>query len=280
MIPNWQTFYHQNKNRPLNKIMQDYNKLVQLINEQRLQALLLENQSVSSVGGGGITQNSNPVGGSGTIVFNGKNPNTIGSFVAARNAQISSWFPTNGSWTIEWFQKMDLANCGSFPRVWSVGKDTSAVLGVSIEGGSMYLWPNGISGTLPTYNGVWLHIAMVYDATVSSGTFRTYAGGSSIATQASLNLNLAVSNKDLYIGSDGLTSTDGYAGNITNFRWTNSAVYDVTKTSLTLPTAPLTQLAQTKLLLLGGSTANPVVDATGINTLEYRNLVWSADSPF
>ena len=81
----------------------------------------------------------------------------------------------------------------------------------------------------------------------------------------------------LYIGSDGFTSGDTFTGKITNFRWTNSAVYTGT---FSRPTSALTQLANTKLLMLGGNITNPVIDSTGINVLTNFNTTWSTDTPF
>ena len=73
-------------------------------------------------------------------------------------------------------------------------------------------------------------------------------------------------------------SPNWFAGKLTNFRWDNSAIY--TGSSLVVPTSPLTATATTKLLLLGGSEANPVYDAAGYNDLVNNGSEWSADTPF
>jgi hypothetical protein len=80
------------------------------------------------------------------------------------------------------------------------------------------------------------------------------------------------------MGGDG--ATNWFQGKLTNFRWVNTGLYDASETTITVPSAPLSNIAQTKLLLLGGSVANPVLDATGINTLVNSNTQWGSDTPF
>jgi hypothetical protein len=219
---------------------------------------------------------------SGTIVFNGEDPTTTGSYVAAPQPTLSTWLPGSGDFTIEWFQKMDLANSGSFPRVFSIGPDTGPTLGLSIEGGTAYVWPGPhVSGTIPvTYDGAWVHFAISYNSAIDGGNISLFINGDNVGNNTMLGLDITDAIQELYIGSDGLSPNDGWAGNITNFRWTNSVVYPVSATTITVPTSPLTVLPDTKLLLLGGSISNPVSDSTGINTLNYSNITWSADTPF
>lgn len=227
--------------------------------------------AVSAGSGGGATS-SGPVGGSGTIVFNGLDVSSGGSYVAAPNAGLS-WLPGTGNFTIEWFQYQTVG--GGHPRVFSVGPDTTAKYGVSIEANNVYTWPNGNNFAIgKTYVNKWIHVALVR----SAGSTSCYIDGTQVGTSQSDTTDITAGSYSLYIGSDGLSTGDTFTGNITNFRWTNSVVY--TGASFTPITSPLTVLPQTKLLLLGGSAANPVVDATGINTLNYANTTWSAATPF
>lgn len=210
---------------------------------------------------------------SGTLVFNGQDPGSGGSYVSAPKATIATWLPGTGDTTIEWFQKQTSAT--SHPRVFSIGPDTSAVYGVSIEGNKIYTWPNGNNWNIgKTYVNTWIHVAIVR----SSGNTNVYVDGVRVGSQQSDTVNISGALKDLYIGADGLTAGDGFPGKITNFRWTNSVVY--TGSSFTPITSPLTILPQTKLLMLGGTNANPVVDSTGINVLTNFNTTWSSDTPF
>ena len=138
----------------------------------------------------------------------------------------------------------------------------------------MYTWPNGNNWTIgTTLLNTWVYFALVR----TSGQTQLYVNGSAVGTAQADTTNVTGAVKKLFIGADGETSGDGFPGNITNFRWTNAAVYS---TDYSTPTSPLSALPQTKLLLLGGSAANPVVDATGINVLTNYNTTWSAATPF
>lgn len=213
-----------------------------------------------------------PAESSGTILFNGLDPNAGGSYVSAPRATIATWLPGTGNYTIEWFQYQTVLS--SHPRVFSIGPDTAATLGVSIEGGKVYTWPNGNNWTIgKTYQNTWIHVALVR----TSGSTKCYIDGTSVGTAQSDSVNVTGALKDLFIGADGETAGDGFPGKITNFRWTNSAVYTG---NFTAPTSPLTVLPQTKLLLLGGSPSNPVTDSTGINVLTNFNTTWGPDTPF
>ena len=208
----------------------------------------------------------------GTIIFNGLDPASGGSYVSAPKETITTWLPGTGNYTIEWFQYQ--TQLTSHPRVFSIGPDTSATLGVSIESNNIYTWPNGNNWAIgKTYQNTWIHVAIVR----TTGTTKCYIDGTAVGTSQADTINVAGATKDLFIGADGQTSGDGFPGKITNFRWTNSAVYTG---NFSRPTEPLTVLPQTKLLLLGGSVRNPVVDSAGINELTNYNTVWSSDSPF
>ena len=210
---------------------------------------------------------------SGTIVFNGLDPDSGGSYVAAPNSTITTWLPANNDFTVEWFQYQTKG--GGHPRVFSIGPDTSAKYGVSIEGNKIYTWPGANNYAIgKTYVDTWIHVALVRE----SGTTRCYIDGTQVGTPQLNNVTITGSTYDLYIGSDGISDGDGFEGKITNFRWTNAVVY--TGSTFDPIVSPLEILPETKLLLLGGSQTNPVVDSTGINVLEYADTTWSSDTPF
>jgi hypothetical protein len=209
---------------------------------------------------------------SGTIVFNGLDPDSGGSYVAAPTSGLT-WLPGTDDFTVEWFQYQTLG--GGHPRVFSIGPDTGAKWGVSIEANKVYTWPESNDYAIgKTYVNEWIHVALVRE----SGMTRCYIDGTQVGTPQADTQNITAGGFDFYIGSDGISDGDGFQGKITNFRWTNDVVY--TGSSFTPIDAPLTILSETKLLLLGGSAENPVIDSTGINTLDYDNTTWSADSPF
>jgi hypothetical protein len=213
-----------------------------------------------------------PAASSGTILFNGQDPTNNGSYVSAPRATIATWLPGNDDFTVEWFQYQ--TQLTSHPRVFSIGPDTTPKYGVSIEGNSIYTWPGGNAYAIgKTYQNTWIHVALVR----TSGSTKCYIDGTQVGTAQSNAVTISGATYDFFIGADGLSAGDGFPGKITNFRWTNSAVYS---SNFTRPSSPLTVLPQTKLLLLGGSPANPVVDSTGINTLTNFNTTWGPESPF
>jgi len=219
-----------------------------------------------------------PAEGSGTITFNGST-----QYVTALNADVVNWLPGTGDFTIEWFMKKGVGG-SSFPRVFSLGFNTTATIGCSIEGGTCYIWPygNALNGSMPAgYNSGadWTHIAICRSGT----TTKLFIDGTLAETKLNDNRNITDSVNagfDLNMGVDDpeAGSPNWWSGYLTNFRWDNSAIY--TGSTLTVPTEPLTTTATTKLLLLGGSVANPVYDAAGYNDLENNGAEWSADTPF
>lgn len=219
-----------------------------------------------------------PVGGSGTITFNGSS-----QYVTAMNSDVVNWLPGTGDFTIEWFMKKGVGGT-SFPRVFSLGFNTTATIGCSIEGGTCYIWPygNGLNGNMPAgYNdgSAWTHIAICRSGT----TTKLFIDGTLAETKLNDNRDITDSINagfDLNMGVDDpeAGSPNWFAGSLTNFRWDNSAIY--TGSSLTVPTEPLTETATTKLLLLGGTLSNPVFDASGNNSLVNNGSEWSAETPF
>jgi len=219
-----------------------------------------------------------PPGGSGTIIFDGET-----QYVVAQNSEVVNWLPGTGAFTIEWFMKKGVGG-SSFPRVFSLGYNTGATIGCSIEGTTCYIWPygGGLSGAMPAgYNNgtSWAHVAISRSGT----TTKLFIDGVLKSTVTGDTRDMADARNpgsNLYMGVDDPSRDVPYwwSGGFTNFRWNNSALY--TGSSLTVPTSPLTADANTKLLLLGGSVSNPVSDATGTNTLVNNGATWSADSPF
>ena len=61
-----------------------------------------------------------------------------------------------------------------------------------------------------------------------------------------------------------------------------SALYDPTQSSIAVPTSPLTNVLNTKLLLLANSDASKATDASGTQTLTADGTApgWLASSPF
>jgi len=104
----------------------------------------------------------------------------------------------------------------------------------------------------------WNHIVYVR----SSTTISVFVNGSRIATGTS-SATLYVTQVGAYIDALGASVSNGY---ISNARVTNTAVYDPSQTTLTVPTAPVTAISGTSLLL--NFTNAGIFDNTGKNNLE------------
>ncbi len=224
-----------------------------------------------------------PSGWAGYEIFNGTNQRL--SVPAS-----SDWAAGTGAFTIEFVTNFQSGG-GSFPRVFSLGTYPSATVACSIEGGAtptIYFWINGsiaasvnTSGPLftgmPSFVNNFHHVVLQRNA---SGHCNIYIDGNKVTNNTTPNTyNLANTTSDLAIAVEP-QSPSGFAnwmkGYLTNFRWTNAAVYP--DTSFPVMSAALTALPQTKLLLLMASSGalnddssgtSKVVTATGTPT-------WSA----
>lgn len=224
-----------------------------------------------------ISTDAFPGGGSGALSFNG-----VDQYFTALNSDVINWLPGTGAFTIEFFIKKGDGGSGA-PRVFSLGNDTGATIGVSIEGGTCYVWPYGLalSGAMPSgYEAGtdWAHVAICRSGT----TTKLFIDGVLKATKTNDTRNITDALNpgfDLNVGVDDPEGNANFwSGNLTNFRWDNSAIY--TGASLVVPTAPLTKTATTKLLMLGGGSTNPVYDAAKLNNLVNHGAQWTSDTPF
>jgi len=174
----------------------------------------------------------------------------------------SDWAPSTGPFTVEFVVNFQ-AGGGSFPRVFSLGSYPSASIACSIEGSdtpTIYFWMNGgiaasisTAGALftgmPSFRNNYHHVVLQRNA---SGWVNIYIDGNKVTDNTTANTtNLSNTTSELAIAVEP-QSPSGYAnwmkGYLTNFRWTNAAVYP--DTSFTVMSAALTALPQTKLLLL------------------------------
>ena len=158
----------------------------------------------------------------------------------------SPLFDITGDFTIEMF--VNMSNLSGFPRPYSFGA-YPAPNAMSIEGGQLYFWANNaalINGAFEPNIGQWYHLCII--------------GSGSTAYMFIDGFNVASSPYGGSISSDGLPLTIGYGnepssyfnGLISNFRWSNTAVYSTG--GFSVPTAPLAALASTVLLIFQGDT--------------------------
>jgi hypothetical protein len=142
-----------------------------------------------------------------------------------------------GDWTIECWIYPTGTNSGM--RIWSMAQGDNADINVGSTGTLNYY--NGVSSTTSAAGIVnqyqWTHIAMVR----SSGTVRGYANGVQVLSQSTTPNTTA---RIIYIGGN---ADQEFLGYISNFRVVKgTAVYT---SSFTPPTAPLTAITNTALLL-------------------------------
>ena len=153
---------------------------------------------------------------------------------------------------------VNMANVDGVPRPYSFGVYPAANA-ISIENGTMYFWGNNgirLSGTFNPTIGEWYHICVQR----SGDTLKMFVDGTQIATTTYAD-DIPSQELPLTIGY-GNESNSGFNGLMSNFRWTSSAVYNTA--GFTVPTAPLTDLAGTKLLIFQGNNLSAqLVDNSG-----------------
>ena len=201
------------------------------------------------------------------VIVNQAPPGNVG--IAA-----SSDFDIVGDFTIEMFVNMN--NLDGFPRPYSFGA-YPAPNAMSIEGGSLYFWGDNtslVSGAFNPTLGEWYHIC----ATGVGSTVYLFVDGVQIGS-AAYDGAIYSQNLPLTIGF-GNEPDSGFNGLISNFRWTESAVYNTA--GFTVPTSQLTDLANTKLLIFQGNNIDAqLTDNSGNNhNATNSGATYSALNPF
>jgi hypothetical protein len=234
----------------------------------------VENGSVNLSGGtnaiptgAGATSKTNLQGKGWTVNVNQAPPGYVG--IAA-----STDFNIVGDFAIEMFVNMN--DNSNFPRPYSIGVYPAANA-ISLESGTIYFWgdnSNLLSGTFNPTLGEW------YDLCVTGVGDSLYIliDGVQIATGA---YDGAISSQSLPVTIGyGNEPGSGFNGLISNFRWTDAYVYD--PAGFTVPTSPLTDLADTKLLIFQGTNLSAqLTDNSGnANNATNSGATYSALNPF
>jgi hypothetical protein len=203
----------------------------------------------------------------GAIQFAG----TATSYLALPAGDADFQFGT-GDFTIEWFQFITPLAGEKYPRIFALGTYPTNAISFSLEtapgalnnrptlyiAGTQYAWTDLGSGI----NNVWRHVAL----TRSSGAVRLYVNGVLIDnTTKSASGNIVDGTNQFTVGNESTRiAQSGFSGYITNINVIKgTALY--TGASLTVPTAPLTANANSKLLLLANSSATLVTDSSSAN---------------
>ena len=217
--------------------------------------------------GNGATSKSNLQGKGWEVIVNQAPPGNVG--IAA-----SSDFDIVGDFTIEMF--VNMSNLDGFPRPYSFGA-YPAPNAMSIEGGSLYFWADNaplINGSFSPTLGQWYHLCV----TGVGNTAYMLIDGAQVASSP-YDGAISSQNLPLTIGY-GNEPSSGFNGLISNFRWTESYVYD--PAGFTVPTAPLTDLADTKLLIFQGTDLSAQLTDNSGNGHDATNsgATYSTNNPF
>lgn len=201
------------------------------------------------------------------VDVNSAPPGTVG--IAA-----STDFDIVGDFTIEMF--VNFSNLNGFPRPYSFGA-YPAPNAISFENGTVYFWGNAGArsfGNFTPSTGQWYHICVMR----SNDDIYIFNNGE-IVSVYSYPSNIPSLGLPLTIG-DGNEPGSSFNGLMSNFRWTSSAVYPTT--GFSVPTSPLTDLTDTKLLIFQGTSLSAqLTDNSGNgHNGTGSNVVYNAASPF
>ena len=186
----------------------------------------------------------------------------------------STDFDIVGDFTIEMF--VNLSNLDGFPRPYSFGA-YPAPNAMSIEGGSLYFWANNaslINGTFSPNTGQWYHLCVMG----SGSTAYMFIDGSNVASSP-YGGTISSQSLPLTIG-DGNEPNSSFNGLMSNFRWTDSALYSTS--GFTVPTSTLPNVANTKLLIFQGTNLpQQLADNSGnAHNATNSGATYSASNPF
>ncbi len=186
----------------------------------------------------------------------------------------STDFDIVGDFTIEMFVNMQ--NTDGYPRPYSFGT-YPAPNAISLESGYMYFWANEsslLTGTFTPATGSWNHITVMG----SGSTVYMYVDGVEI-TSAAYDGSISSQGLPLTIGY-GNESQSGFNGKMSNFRWSNAAMYPTA--GFTVPTSPLIVTEDTVLLTFQGTNLNAqLLDNSGNgHNATASGATYSASNPF
>ena len=185
----------------------------------------------------------------GSVSFNGTN-----QYISLPGS--SDWAVGTGDFTVEWFQ-YQTSFSSSWPRIFTVGAYPASI-GVSIEGGTLYVWLAGgwrLAASTGAISNQWVHFAV----TRSGTTLRIFKNGVQLASGTNSS-NVTNSSTPLFIGSEA-TSGTYFGGLITNFHFVKgTALY----TSAFTPSGPLSAVANTKLLLQAVTSGSLLNDSSSL----------------
>ena len=201
-----------------------------------------------------------------------------GGVAGTRMLDLSTGFTLGGgSYTVEgWFQLPNFTGqYAMFGANASAGDGTGMMNWIVSSSTLMFSDKNGgggsVSYTVPTMSAnTWYHFALTRNGTTEA----LFLNGTRAGSTQTNALNYTAATTRI-----GMSYVRSWPGLMTNFRVVvGSFVYDPTLTSITVPNAPLTSIANTKYLMLGASVTT---DSSGTNTVTNTGSVTtSASKPF
>jgi len=192
----------------------------------------------------------------------------------------STDFDIAGDFTIEMFiNATDTPGVfDGFPRLYSFGSYPAAnAISIEALGSQLYFWANEqpvMSWAFSFTPDQWYHICFQRSET----TMYMYVDGVLLA-QTTYSEPIPSQSLPLTIGY-GNESQSEFNGLMSNFRWSDTVVYNTS--GFTVPTAPLTDLPETVLLIFQGTSLNAqLLDNSGNNhNATNAGATYSALSPF
>ena len=227
---------------------------------------------------GGANSPTSSTSGSGSINFTG----TANQYL--RTGVVSSLNMSTGDFTCEFWVYWTNLNA---LRIWLSTSVTGADMQIGYNATNGLYYANGTGSAVNLNAGTtsslpantWVHCVVVRSGT----TLSLYSAGTRLATTTTAQ---TTSFSDLYIGCyQGNAALYNPSGYLTNLRITNTAVYDPSLSTLTVPTAPLTAISGTKLLMNSMSGAYLADSSTNSTTITQGNTgvalpTWNQSSPF
>jgi len=230
---------------------------------------------MSSVEGRYAYGRPKPASTGGSLLFTGSASSGIGITNDA-DFQIGT-----GDFTIEWFQ-YTLTGSSSAQRIFSIGSYSTASIAVSEEGSdtsrTFYAWVSGANAMAGSINMLnrWIHYAVTRNGT----SLRVFQDGTQIGSTLTNSTNFNNTTQALTLGNETTRSLiAAFNGYITNFHWVKgTALYTA---NFTKPSAPITPVANTKLLLLATTSGTAFTDSSGKGkTSTQTGVAWNSLTPF
>jgi hypothetical protein len=188
--------------------------------------------------------------------------------------------PGTGAFTVEWFQYYQDSDTNAI--VFSIGTFPANDLCIVYTDRTLFIFTDGSASSVSpaVTKNIWQHIAVVGNGGADgSRNVKVYVDGALVLTRtANYNINQT---DTLRIGNqtDASLPSGNYAGLLTNFRWVvGTAVYT---SDFTKPSAPLSAISGTQLLLAATNPSTVVRDSSSANrTATNLGVIYDAATPF